>query len=135
MNCARSCHFVTSMVMVTYHQTSIFLLAVLPEKPRIYMEVPRSAGGGGGGRRSRWQRGQRGQRHRRRQRHQHHEHGLAQVADGGAVGPYEEGAAARLRCVVQGGRPRPNVTWVSLSGGDGEEEGECFIFVVNCIGC
>ena len=56
------------------------------------------------------------------------------MADGGAVGPYEEGAAARLRCVVRGGRPRPNVTWVSLSGGGGEEEGECFIFVVICIG-
>ena len=100
------------------------------------MEVPRSAGGGGG-RRSRWQRG--GQRrHRRRQRHQRHEHlGLAEVADGGAVGPYEEGAAARLRCVVRGGRPRPNVTWVSLSGGGegGEEVGECFSFVVICIGC
>ena len=88
------------------------------------MEVPRSAGGGGGGRRSRWQRGGQQRHRRRRQRHQRHEHGgLAEVADGGAVGPYEEGAAARLRCVVRGGRPRPNVTWVSLSGG-GEEGGE-----------
>ena len=124
--------------MYYHHQIPIFFLAVLPEKPRIYMEVPRSVvgGSGGGGRRSRWQRG--GQRHhRRRQRHQRHEHGggLAEVADGGAVGPYEEGAAARLRCVVRGGRPRPNVTWVSLSvGGEGEEEGECFIFDVICIG-
>ena len=92
------------------------------------MEVPRSAVGSvGGGRRSRWQRG--GQRHlRRRQRHQRHEHGgLAEVADGGAVGPYEEGAAARLRCVVRGGRPRPNVTWVSGGEGEGVGEWPCFI--------
>ena len=67
-----------------------------------------------------------------RQRHQGHEHGYAEVTDGGAVGPFEEGSAARLKCVVQGGQPRPNVTWMSHSGE--EDEGECFrLCVRSCV--
>ena len=112
------------LLNLTHHPS---LLSVLPKKPRIYMEVPKSAG-----RRSRWrsrQRRQQGrgqqQRRHRRQRHQHHEHEFVEVTDGEAVGPFEEGSAARLKCVVQGGQPRPNVTWMSHNGE--EEEGELLL--------
>ena len=62
---------------------------------------------------------------------QHHEHDFVEVLDGDAVGPFEEDGAARLKCVVQGGRPYSNVTWWSGRGED--ERGEFLLQYSNSI--
>lgn len=107
--------------------------AVLPAKPKIYFEVSSSQQQQQQQTKIRTlkREGHRGHRRHRRDRLNRGigKHSFVEVSDGQSVGPFDEGDNVRFKCIVNGGRPLPNVTWWEKR--TGEEKGKVSIQVID----